>query len=447
MGEVLSSAKKLELEVNNVQKRLDEISSVIDSERLNSWANEGLRCMRKSAEASQEFLSNECAALYCRPKSKKARVLLCGFYGAKNVGDELMLEAMLRLLAGEGLDITILLSNNYDLDASEYAPYKVLHYPKRSSDIMAIAENYDAVIWGGGAMLDDAEYGYRGMYSTMSYIIMSISKAVLKCGGQVFVYGVSSNDKICDKKFVNDLDYIVQHSDFFSLREPNSLATLKDAGVKTDKIKIIDDLSIYNLTSERIKRKNQKNKDKICVGVNLIMSEDRILESKRIVENIIRYFRQPIKIFFIPFYSYKNHDNILLEEILNKLGKSSFEYEIVEQPNNIKELLDIYGKCECLFVMRYHAALIAALTHKRVVMIDYRGQHRHYANKNSYVKIKYAPGLLVFPYDKFCKDGLPRNVEIPEMRVCNKEIANMSENIKNVVQATLKKIKENTDED
>lgn len=427
-------------EVVEIRRKLDEIARVLDDEDRYRADRERLYCIQKNTEISQEFISNEYVALYCREKSHMPRVLVCGFYGARNVGDELMLEAILDLIPTDRLDVTILLSNNYDLDAGDYAPYKVLHYPKRSSDIVAIAENFDAVIWGGGAMLDDVEYVYRGQYSTMAYYLMSITKAVLKNGGKAFVYGVSANNEIDDKTFIKDLNYIIKYADYFSLRDTNSLQVLKEAGVETEKIQVIDDLSIYNLRDKTLRVMVDKSNDELCVGLNLILDEQRAPECEKIILNIKEYFGDKVKFVLIPFYDYENHDMILLRKIVDRIKEKSIVCEIADQPRNMDDLLDIFGRCDYVFAMRYHAALMASLTHKHTVMIDFKNNHRHYLNKNSYLKSKYVPNLLVLEYNDLYENGMSKDIKIPETGVGLEQRAKIAGDIEKNVQDSLSKI-------
>ena len=399
-----------------------------------------MHIIQKNTEMSQEFLSNEYAALYNWKSTSRPRVLICGFYGAKNVGDELMLEALLGLLPENKLDITILLSNNYDIDAAEYAPFRVLHYPKYSSDVLAIAHNFDAVIWGGGAMLDDVDYEYRGQYSTMAYILMSITKAVLKCGGQAFVYGVSSNKKLMNNKFLQDLQYVVDNSDYFALRDSNSLESLKKAGINTKKIAIIDDLSIAGIPSGYVSKKRSNDNNVLNVGINLIVSDNGINEATRVLKKIADVFEKPINIIMIPFYNYKDHDQKLINDLIRDVKIKGVKITMVNQPNTMRELLDIYDKLDYIFTMRYHASLIAALTHNNVIMIDYEDRHSHYHNKNDYIKPKYCKELKVIKYDDLCKDG-----EFGELGALNEServnLEDIRKEIATIVNNTVKKIR------
>lgn len=428
--------KKNNTDINNLFLTTENYKNTIFDQL--KVINDKVHVIQKNSEINQEYLSNEYVALYNKNKINKTRVLVCGFYGAQNVGDELMLESTLGLLDKKIFDVTILLSNNYDIDASEYAPYKILHYPKSSSDTSSIAENFDVMIWGGGAMLDDVGYEFRGQYSTISYILMSIAKAMIKHKKKILVYGVSSNESISNKKFIKDLNYIVDNSVVFSLRDTNSLRSLSKAGVNTKNVKIVNDLSL--ITLEKIQGSNSSIKtQESCVGINLILKESDIGESIKIIDNIVNYFKEPIKILFIPFYNYQNNDLECFNIISKKLEDKKIDFTIAEQPNNMKDLLNIYDKCSYIFAMRYHAILIAAMAQKKVVMIDYQSKHRHYVNKNDYIK-KYVPNLLTIDYDSLLDKNTLKNINIITP-VIDKEFYKKSSQItKDVVQKSLKEI-------
>ena len=113
---------------------------------------------------------------------------------------------------------------------------------------------------------------------------------------------------------------------------------------------------------------------------------------------------------------------------------------MVNQPNTMRELLDIYDKLDYIFTMRYHASLIAALTHNNVIMIDYEDRHSHYHNKNDYIKPKYCKELKVIKYDDLCKDG-----EFGEMGALNEServnLEDIRKEIATIVNNTVKKIR------
>ena len=105
----------------------------------------------------------------------KKRVLLAGFYGAPNLGDELMLEVLVsKLKKLDNIDLTVMLSENRDYDITKYPNFKIIHYPKSILDINILANYFDTVIFGGGALLDDHDYNYYNNQLTLSNFLINI---------------------------------------------------------------------------------------------------------------------------------------------------------------------------------------------------------------------------------------------------------------------------------
>lgn len=70
----------------------------------------------------------------------KKKVLICGFYGAFNLGDELMLQTILKNLKNvSNLEITIMLCDNPYTDTTKYGKCKFIHYPRTRNDLNIIA--------------------------------------------------------------------------------------------------------------------------------------------------------------------------------------------------------------------------------------------------------------------------------------------------------------------
>ena len=92
------------------------------------------------------------------PSDKSPKVLLVGFYGAVNLGDELMLQKLYRDLNVIKNDIYVMMCDNENLDAFRYPGMNIIHYPKTKFDFNHLADIFDSVIFGGGAILDDSGY-------------------------------------------------------------------------------------------------------------------------------------------------------------------------------------------------------------------------------------------------------------------------------------------------
>ena len=375
--------KKLESSFAGIQSFLEEAANATASEHI----------------SSEYLLDSLCVC-------KKPRVLILGYYGARNLGDELMLQSLLKRLDTDKLHVTIMLENNRNIDASLYAPFNVIHYPTKTDDILKLAQNYDYIVWGGGAVLDDAWYGFTYSKICLAYILLKTSIAAIKLKKKVFVLGVSTNRVLSDKAMIKDLQQVVEGADYFSLRDENSLKTLKDAGMDCSSVKLIDDLAIPDFPVIQSK-KSVSTSNGINVGFSFLMNEDNYSTLGESVGKIVKAFRKEnpnkkIVIHLIPFYSSNRSDSDeLFFERMQRMDslKGANKCVIHDFPETIEELSNIILECDYFITMRYHGALVSSMLGLKTLVIDCSNQHRHYYNKLDYLEKRYC-NLERLDFDK-----------------------------------------------
>lgn len=393
LSKIERDAGLLQEKMSNLDVKLNAIEQLIRDGLYNSEEERGY--------LSSEYIFN------ALPKSKKKRILICGYYGARNCGDELMLQSILKNVNTDKYDVTVLLSVNHSLDTGYYYPYHVLHYPKKVDDCRHLAENYDAIVWGGGAVLDDSCYEYRGVNNDLAYVLFTISLLMLQMKKEVYVFGVSANRTLQNTAAIKDLQYIVENAAYFSLRDTNSKNTLEEAGIKTSNIDIIDDLAL-SLNYPNVPKENI-DKSIIRIGVVLMSDKKDNPETRMLMENIIMasldYYRgKKIYIELIPFFDQYNFDhemyNNALKNIDNELLKNISIF-IGRQDFSVPTISKTFSRCDLVISMRYHATLIAGgILNKKVLSINQGDTHRHYYNKQKYIKDKYAKNLVEISYEQ-----------------------------------------------
>ena len=387
-------------ELEKVKAELSETKSLLKSALYNT-------------EEERDYISPEYLAK--KRSANKPKILICGYYGAQNGGDELMLHALLSHIDNNKFDITILLSHNYALDSSTYFPYRTIHYPKKTDDCRFLAEEFDIFIWGGGAVIDDHNYHYSGADNNLTYVEMTTSKLAIMLGKKVIVLGVSANKSINNEKFIEDLQFIIDNSTYFSLRDSNSLKSLLDCKINNlSKIKVIDDLALAN--KYIIKKKATKDKKKaISLGFILILTDDNLDYLSSFVQGIINIFDEDriIEVNLISFFNQYRHDFDKLTILSNKLQKrDDVIVSVVDTkltPEGIAESLQM---SDYLFSMRYHATLIAGFVlGENVISINYGDTHRHYYNKIKYIKDNYIENLQEINYNSLSSSSTQKKVK------------------------------------
>lgn len=311
----------------------------------------------------------------------KKRVLLIGFYGAPNLGDELMLEILAsKLKELDNIDLTVMLSENKNYDITKYPNFKIIHYPKSILDINILANYFDTVIFGGGALLDDHDYNEFSNQLTLSYTLINLCYRMIEFDKQTILYGLSTSDTLSNEEFLFKLNYIFKNGTYVSLRDTNSLEILKKYQIDVSKVKIVDDL----VFSCNYKEFEHKNISELCIAINYICTEDSYSTIKNNLEKIIDYLNKNkinYKILLLPFYEYCNNDTFYYKKLMVELNNSNIE--LVNNMYSFRNVCDALKNVDCAISMRYHGTLLFNLFGIPNINILY-DIHRHYNNKIKY---------------------------------------------------------------
>lgn len=406
LGRVFNKVKRLlNYDFNEVTKRENEIINELNTIKEQSNAlNERLNCLddyisdlnnnsfmiNKKIDYLKDYVSYgsmETLPLISKTSSDKKKILICGFYGAFNLGDELMLNKMLENIEKAGnYDITIMLCDNPYTDMTRYGKYKFIHYPKTRSDLNHLALYYDCLIFGGGALIDDVNYDNIDSQMTLGYILINLTMRFITFDKKTILYGLSTNDKIENLEFIKKLNYIINNCTYFSLRDTNSLKTLKKANIDVSNVKIVDDI----VFAYDFKEVNNKGRNIINVGIIYITSPDTretLIENlKKIIiylnENKIAY-----NINFIPFYDYLGSDVKFYNDLKDNFGSDNIK--VLDYEFTFEKLQTVINDQDYIISMRYHGSLIANMLNKKVLSIVYKN-HRHYQNKMNYLYENYG---------------------------------------------------------
>ena len=182
---------------------------------------------------------------YATHDSSHSKILLVGWYGAQNFGDDLMCRTIIEHLPDNLLSgTTVLVWDNKDLPTDYFgSKVRILHYPASTWDIEYLGSNFDTIIWGGGAILDDNQFTDNQRNINTGNLFIRLNKRVLERNGHVWCIGLSSNDHLADAEYIENLNFIVNRCDHFSLRDPYSLSVLRAAGIDTGNITLCEDIA------------------------------------------------------------------------------------------------------------------------------------------------------------------------------------------------------------
>lgn len=300
------------------------------------------------------------------PNSNTKKILISGYYGFNNIGDESILRAVVDNLVSnlENIEITVL-SND---PASTVEKYQVNAVDRKSLPaIVSSIRNCDILVSGGGSLLQDVT-SKRSIFYYLS--IMLIAKLF---GKKVLIYSQGIGPII--SKINQRITYwVLNKTDAIVVRDQASKELLIEMGIEDSKIQVTADpvlrIKPVNLDiGEKILFNEGfvKNKNKITVGFAI---KERKIDSgfvdqlciamKKLTEN------HNVEIVLIPFHY--NEDMKVLEEIKNRLGKEVF---VIRHKYLTNEMLSIIGNMDMLVGVRLHALIHAAIMNVPMMAISY----------------------------------------------------------------------------
>lgn len=383
--ELNKKINKIEIDFNNINEKCDLLTKKVDlleNEIYNF--NQNFNIMINFIKEQNKYSNLEMLTL--DNNVKKKRVLLMGFYGAPNLGDELMLEVIVsKLKKINNIDLTVMLSENREFDITNYPSLKIIHYPKSILDINILANYFDTVIVGGGALLDDNDYNYYNNHLTLSNSLINICYRMIQFNKQTILYGLSTSNTFSNEEYLAKLDYIFKNCTYISLRDTNSLKVLKKYKIDVSKVKIVDDLVFCC----NYKDFEHKNINELCIAINYICTEDSYSTVKNNLKQIINCLNKnnkKYKIILLPFYLYCNNDIFYYEKLMNEFNNVNIT--IAKYENSFKNICEILKNVDCAISMRYHGTLLFNLFGIPNINILY-DSHGHYYNKIKYLYDNY----------------------------------------------------------
>jgi len=287
-----------------------------------------------------------------------SRIVLSGYYGFHNVGDEAILEATLRLFRRyrPGLEVVVLSGDP--------------EHTRRSYDVAAVHRgNLPAVVRvlrqatllvsGGGGLLQDVT-GWRSVPYYLGIIKLAMLLGVRVA---VFAQGIGPMERRLNRRLVKQ---VLSRVDWISVRDPASLDLLKELGVSravelaADPVFTLEPPALPEVERCRSEYGLRREKGRPLVGISLrrLPGGDDDAAFIGLARAACLFLEQQMgaRLLFLPFQ--KKEDLEAGHAVFSGLSPGHI---IIEKNMPPREMLSLVAGLDLLFAMRLHALIFAAV--------------------------------------------------------------------------------------
>ncbi len=303
-------------------------------------------------------MADDALLAYAAAKNDKRPydIMLCGYYGRHNLGDDLSLEALVSNLKTEcgvkrGIVITADTKTNYgDLTpVHRFNIFKILRLMKKTK----------LFILGSGSILQDATSS-----RSMVYYLHILKHAIKRCPKtMLYSNGIGPIRRNRHRKRAATLLSVVDH---IAVRDQNSFDYLEKMGVINDNITVTAD-ETFTISKDNFKTEYplQKNKRYICVNLRARnISEQFLCDFAKFLDDVCKqYALTPL---LVPVH-YKQD-----LEVLYKFSKK-LKVQSVLITNKLEhhKTLSIISQCEFAILERLHAVIFSSIFGLPFMAINY----------------------------------------------------------------------------
>ncbi|OVE35717.1 polysaccharide pyruvyl transferase CsaB [Priestia aryabhattai] len=303
-------------------------------------------------------------------------VLLFGYYGDRNLGDEALLQGILTSFKKRNpeLNVTVLSKNpkettkRFDVQSS-YAP----RTKKYMGNFLKEIRRTDLFVLGGGGLIQDF-IGIKQLIYWVSSLLIAKSM-----GKKTMLYSIgvgplsTPSSRRCAKFFLKFADVI-------TVRDIESKELLNSIGIKKDKVIVTADPAFVLEEKEKINEQSRNFSKNQTIAIsflpyyNIVNSPQKEEELEKIFIEFINYILEEYNynILLLPLHNLKgeSHDLGAAKRILKKVDKRE-RVSLYEEDLTPSDALTLLEECRLMVGMRLHSLILSGVISLPFIGIDY----------------------------------------------------------------------------
>ncbi len=343
---------------------------------------------------------------------KKDEILISGYYGFKNSGDDALLEAIIRDIRRykESPNITVLSASpketmkKYRINAiNRFNVFKLFKH----------MNNAGMLISGGGTLIQDTT-------STKSLIYyLTIIKLALKKNLKTMLYS-NGIGPLKNKGNIKRVQKVLNEVDIITLRDPESGALLDRLGIDKPKKLISADpvFGIDGFSKERGKELlmqfGMPETDKKIIGVSVRKTRDTNTDFEAAVARTCDYISEKYGCFTVLIPMQPSKDEQISKNIM---GRMQTEALIINKRLDVSDMISVVSATDACIGMRLHSLIYATIGNVPLMGIAYDPKIKSFME---YTSQKLYADICEFDSEKGIKlaDELFSDYENIKKRLC-----------------------------
>jgi len=343
-------------------------------------------------------------------------IVICGNYGSKNLGDELILFSLIKGIKEKNPTsrITVLSANpketseKYEVDSQPLIPAGIRSLLKfQFFKTLKVIKSADLFILGGGGLFTDEKLHAVFIWYLQVLAASFYKKKIYICANSIGPLNTWLGKHIT-KKALNKAGII-------TVRDKSSKEIALKLSIPEEQIKITaDPVFILEPKEEKPEEKPQDEFEKTfgikkkALGLEPYASSKTILISLRpfqklteIIINEMPEFidyligKQGFNIQLLPFQTMKDDDLKLLKTVKEKCKESTqSKIEILKPSLNFNEAVQNFQNARFVIGMRFHSLILATITQTPFISISYSQKNSSFLKDNNFKEADIKPKQL-----------------------------------------------------
>lgn len=293
------------------------------------------------------------------------KIVISGYYGFNNIGDESILTAIISNIreSVDDIDITVL-SKDPELTSNKHKVSAINR--KNMLEIIREIRKCDLLISGGGSLLQDVTSSRSILY----YLVIILIGMFFKKKVMIYSQGIGPINKPFNKFFTK---FVLNKVDVITLRDEKSQRVLKEINMDNENIIVTADPVIglkrgdIKFGREILEESGFKNGSKPLIGF-AIRGRDK---NEKLVKTIARVSDRAIddlgvNVVFIPFHH--GEDIGIIDDIQEIMKNKSIG---LRGKYDINEMLSVIGNLDLLVGVRLHSLIFGAVMNIPMIAVSY----------------------------------------------------------------------------